>query len=319
MTLGLFPLIYLPVAAALRRADGTIYEVARNLGDGRFTAFRRVVLPQIRPALLGGCLLVTLALLAEFGAFEILRFQTFTTVIFTEFTLGFNAPAASALSLVLVLLSLAALGGEHVVGRRGPGRGEIIAAPRVLRVHRYRLGRARVPVLGGFAALTGLSVGIPVSTVIYWRLQPPDTTLPPIPLAGAAVNTLVYAGSAAILATVQPSPSRCCSSGTRRARHSLRAHRLPLPGPARPRTRPGPGLLRHHAAYPSTEPLLVITYMIMFPAGPGQPCALASSRPRPAWRKPPAHSARHHRTAPHRAPGAGIAASSPNSWPPWWS
>ena len=57
------------------------------------------MLPQIRPALLGGCLLVTLALLAEFGAFEILRFQTFTTTIFTEFTLGFNAPAASALSL----------------------------------------------------------------------------------------------------------------------------------------------------------------------------------------------------------------------------
>lgn len=276
MTLGLFPLIYLPVAAALRRADGTIYEVARNLGDGRFTAFRRVVLPQIRPALLGGCLLVTLALLAEFGAFEILRFQTFTTVIFTEFTLGFNAPAASALSLVLVLLSLAALGGEHVVGRRGPGRGEIIAAPRVLRVHRYRLGRARVPVLGGFAALTGLSVGIPVSTVIYWRLQPPDTTLPPIPLAGAAVNTLVYAGSAAILATVAAFPVALLFV-RHRGRLGMLFERIGYLSQGLPGLVLALALVFFaiHAAYPlyQTPALLVITYAIMF-----FPLALVSLR-----------------------------------------
>jgi hypothetical protein len=42
-----------------------------------------------------------------------------------------------------------------------------------------------VPVPGGFVALTGLSVGVPVSTVIYWRLQPPDITLPPTPLTAA--------------------------------------------------------------------------------------------------------------------------------------
>jgi len=43
---------------------------------------------------------VLLGLLAEYGAFEILRFQTFTTEIFTEFNLGINPAAASALSLV---------------------------------------------------------------------------------------------------------------------------------------------------------------------------------------------------------------------------
>jgi len=52
MTLGLYPLIYLPVAAALRRADSTLYEVARGLGTGRFAAFR---LDDRRPAAkLGG-------------------------------------------------------------------------------------------------------------------------------------------------------------------------------------------------------------------------------------------------------------------------
>jgi iron(III) transport system permease protein len=278
MTLGLFPLIYLPVSAALRRADSALYEVARGLGTGRVAAFRRVVLPQIRPALLGGCLLVTLALLAEFGAFEILRFQTFTTEIFTEFTLGFNAPAASALSLVLVLLSLLALGGEHLVSRRGSGRANTgrAASTRILRVHRYRLGWATLPVLAGFAALAGLSVGVPVSTVIFWRLKPPDTTLPPIPLVSAAANTIAYAGSAAILATVAAFPVALIfvryqgKLGTLFDRIGYMSQGLP-------------GLVLAlalvffaiHAAYPlyQTPELLVITYAIMF-----FPLALVSLR-----------------------------------------
>jgi iron(III) transport system permease protein len=276
MTLGLFPLIYLPVAAALRRADSAVYEVARSLGNGRFTAFRRVVLPQIRPALLGGCLLVTLALLAEFGAFEILRFQTFTTEIFTEFTLGFNAPAASALSLVLVVLSLAALGGEHLVGRRGTGRAEAVAGPRVPRVHRYRLGCATVPVLGGFAALAGLSVGVPVSTVIYWRLQPPDTTLPPIPLGGAALNTLGYAGSAAILATVAAFPVALLFV-RHRGRLGTLFERIGYLSQGLPGLVLALALVFFaiHAAYPlyQTPALLVVTYAIMF-----FPLALVSLR-----------------------------------------
>src|SRR5262249_1332017 len=57
MTLGLYPLTYLPVAAALRRVDSSLYEVARSLGCGRLRALFRTVLPQGRAALLGGGLL----------------------------------------------------------------------------------------------------------------------------------------------------------------------------------------------------------------------------------------------------------------------
>ncbi len=112
MTLALYPLVYLPVAAGLRRTDPALEEAARSLGLGRVATFARVTLRQIRPALLGGCLVVALALLAEYGAFEILRFQTFTTTIFVEFQLGFNSPAACALSIVLVSLGLLVLLGE---------------------------------------------------------------------------------------------------------------------------------------------------------------------------------------------------------------
>jgi len=202
MTLGLYPLVYLPVAAALRRADSSLYEVARSLGCGRLTALRRAVLPQIRAALLGGCLMVLLALLAEYGAFEILRFQTFTTEIFTEFNLGIDTAAASALALVLVVLSLLAVGGEMAasrsIGRAGRPSGG---------VRRYRLGWGVLPAMLGLCALVGLGVGVPVSTLAYWLTQPSDLVgVQPISLLGAAGYTLMYSAFAAAVATVAAFP-----------------------------------------------------------------------------------------------------------------
>jgi iron(III) transport system permease protein len=85
MTLAVYPLVYLPVAASLRTADPDQEEVARSLGSGRLRTFVRITLGQAKGAILGGCLLVALVMLAEYGAFEILGYQTFTTEIFIEF------------------------------------------------------------------------------------------------------------------------------------------------------------------------------------------------------------------------------------------
>ena len=81
---------------------------------------------QARLAIFGGAILVGLVVLAEFGAFEILGYQTLTTEIYNEFQVGFNEPAACALSLILVLLGALLLASEDTVrghGSRGtPGR-----------------------------------------------------------------------------------------------------------------------------------------------------------------------------------------------------
>ncbi len=125
MTLAVYPLVYLPVAASLRSADPGQEEVARSLGVGRLRTFVRITLGQARGAILGGCLLVALVLLAEYGAFELLGYQTFTTEIFTEFNLSFSVPAACALSLVLVGAQPAG------AGRRGPGRAAAAGSARI--------------------------------------------------------------------------------------------------------------------------------------------------------------------------------------------
>src|SRR5262249_10565360 len=143
MTLATYPLVYLPVAASLRGADPGQEEIARSLGVGRVRAFARITLGQAKGAILGGCLLVALVLLAEFGAFEILGYQTFTTEIFSEFH-GYSFAASCALSLVLVLLSLLVLAGEGALSGRGrPGTRARPMSPRI--PPPPRRGRAPLP------------------------------------------------------------------------------------------------------------------------------------------------------------------------------
>ena len=84
-SLSYFPLVHLQVAAVLRGMDPAFEDTARALGLGPWHTFARVVLPQLRPALYGGVLLVGLHLLAEFGALQALRFPTFTTAIYDQF------------------------------------------------------------------------------------------------------------------------------------------------------------------------------------------------------------------------------------------
>ena len=113
-----FPLIYLPVAAALRVMDPTLEETARGLGLGHWRCFLRVVLPHLRPALLGGILLVALNTLTEFGAFALLRFRTFTTEIFAIYRTSYDGSEAALFGTVLILLCLLCLAGE-AWARRG--------------------------------------------------------------------------------------------------------------------------------------------------------------------------------------------------------
>ncbi len=203
MSLGSYPLVYLPVAAALRSADRGLEDVARGLGLGRTRTFVRVTLHQIRPALLGGSMLVALILLAEFGTFEILRFQTFTTQIYTEFQIGYSVTAGCALSLVLVLLGLFVLAGEAAArGRAGAARRNLTSRP----VTRTKLGLALAPVALGMAALLGLAIGVPLYALVHWFVQGTSSTLPPISIVHAAADTALYSGLAAALATIAALP-----------------------------------------------------------------------------------------------------------------
>ena len=100
--LALSPYVYLAARAAFLRQAGSLLEVSRMLGCSRGEAFRRVVLPLARPAIVVGLILVLMETLADFGAVALLGVQTFTTGVYRAwFSLG-DRVAASQIGSMLV-------------------------------------------------------------------------------------------------------------------------------------------------------------------------------------------------------------------------
>jgi len=266
MTLAVYPLVYLPVAANLRGADPAQEEVSRSLGTGRLMTFWRVTVGQARVAVLGGMVLVGLVVLAEFGAFEILGFNTLTTEVYTEFQVGLDPPAACALSLVLVLLGVLLLGGEGALrGRNRPPRlGSGVA--RALRP--VELGRARPVALAGIALLVGLALGVPVGAILSLIVQGGSGTLPPASIWSAAVHTFGYSASAGLLATAAALPVGLLA--TRFARLQVqfleRSNMLVMAAPGLVIALSFVYVTEHFldSALYQTPALLVVTYAVMF-------------------------------------------------------
>jgi iron(III) transport system permease protein len=198
-TLSYFPLVFLPAAAALRGLDPGLEESAYSLGIGRAATFFRVVLPQLRPAVLGGALLVALHLLSEFGALALLRYPTFTTAIYDQFQSSFNSSAATMLASVLVLLCLALLLAE--LGLRGRGRYARIGGGAPRPVARARLGGGTWPVLLGLSALTVLALGVPIGSIVRWLVAGSSTGID-THLLLQATGTSLSLGAAAAAVTV---------------------------------------------------------------------------------------------------------------------
>jgi iron(III) transport system permease protein len=266
MTLAVYPLVYLPVAASFRAADPGQEEVARSLGVGRVSTFVRVTLAQARGAILGGCLLVAMVMLAEYGAFEILGYQTFTTEIFGEFSVSFSIPAACALSLVLVALSLLVLTADGMA--RGRGRVSRSGPLAARELPPRRLGRARLPVLAGFTLLAALALGVPVGSSIYWMFEGGAHAISGVSLPAAALTTAGYGVGAAALDTVLALPVALLAvRDSGRIRHLLeRSTYLVLAMPGVVAAFALSYFTEHYAGGFGYQgaPLLVLCYAIMF-------------------------------------------------------
>ncbi|MCV7300366.1 iron ABC transporter permease [Mycobacterium barrassiae] len=203
-TLSYFPFMYLPVAATLRRLDPAVEESARALGSDSVGVFFRVVLPQLRLAILGGALLVSLHLLAEFGAFAMIRFDTFTVAIFQQFQVTFDGAAGSMLAGVLVLLCLVLLTVEATA--RGKIRFARIGsgAPRTATPN--HLGRSTIPALTALTSLAVLALGVPVWTLLRWLWIGGVDVWDFSALGNSLAQTIGLASAAAVITTVLAFP-----------------------------------------------------------------------------------------------------------------
>lgn len=164
-----YPIVFLLVIVALRNLDPALEESARSLGLGAWRTFFRVILPQLRSALLGGMLLVVLDTLVEFDAFVGLKFQTFATDVYSQYQLSFSTSGAAALSLLSIVLCLILLFGEAGLRRNANyvplGQGARRAPAR------YRLRRSAPIALICVASVVAVGLGLPVGMLVYWFTQ----------------------------------------------------------------------------------------------------------------------------------------------------
>lgn len=215
-----FPFIYLPASAVLRRLDPGLEDVAASLGVRPWVRFFRVVVPQLKLAIWGGGLLVALHLLAEYGLYAMIRFDTFTTAIFDQFQSTFNGPAANMLAGVLALCCLGFLILE--AASRGRARYARVGAGSNRAQRAYPLG---YPALAfGLAlplALVLLALGVPFITLARWLYIGGYAAWVNPELAFALRQTLALAVGGALITTLCAVPMGWLS-----VRHPGRLQRL---------------------------------------------------------------------------------------------
>ncbi len=207
LTLFTYPYVYLPVAARLRQLPGTLEESARVLGDTAVQAFRRVVLHQIAGSIAAGTLLVFLYTISDFGAVQLMRYDTLTRAIDTNYLA--RPPTAFALALILLVLAAVVVLVERSVSRRLPEAGHTTGRPIV-----YHLGRARWPSFAGVAAVAALAVGAPVAALADWaadgllrsRRAGQSLTIDQEKVIEAAGNTLESSAITAVVAVLAVLP-----------------------------------------------------------------------------------------------------------------
>lgn len=203
-TLSYFPLVYIPAAAALSRLDPAIEQSAAALGLGAWRTFFRVVLPQLRIAMTGGALLVALHLLAEYGAFAMIRFDTFTTAIMVQYQSTFNGAAGNMLASVLVFFCLLLLLAE--VRSRGTARYARIGPGAQARALRLPLHVYQVPAQLFLLALTALAFGLPLFFVLRWVASGGTAAWAGDEFLPALLTTLGYGLAGALATTVVAFP-----------------------------------------------------------------------------------------------------------------
>jgi putative spermidine/putrescine transport system permease protein len=106
----LVPFMVLSVWASLQRIDAQVEDAALTLGAGKFTVWRRIVLPQIMPGILSGSLIVFALTASAFATPSIIggrRLKVVATTVYDEYLNTLNWPLGAAIALLLLIANIA--------------------------------------------------------------------------------------------------------------------------------------------------------------------------------------------------------------------
>jgi len=202
ITLYTYPYVFLTTRAALLSFDPRLIDAARTLNHGRLSAFLRVTLPQIRPAIGAGALLAALYAISDFGTPAIMQLPVFTREIYWEFQRAGQAPEA-----MLSLQLLAIVGLVLILERRiSPGDTEATEATSG-QDRRLSLGRWRWIAMAFPATVAAVALALPLYILWLWLRNPATSTRPTLAFEWSmATNSLTVAAAAALVAAAAALP-----------------------------------------------------------------------------------------------------------------
>ena len=113
MVYNFLPYMILPIYTVLSKLDNSLVEAAHDLGSGRITTFKRVILPLSLPGLLSGITMVFVPCVSTFYITQKLgggQIVLIGDIIETQFQSANNYHLGAALSFVLMILIFVCLG-----------------------------------------------------------------------------------------------------------------------------------------------------------------------------------------------------------------
>jgi len=261
ITLYTYPYVYLTTRAALTSLDDQLVEAARTLNHGRVGAFRRVTLPQVRPAVAAGALLAALYALSDFGTPAIMRLPVFTRQIYVENrTFGSDYAALLSLQLLAVVVVVLALEWRVRSNRTVSGGTEHGGT--------VDLGVWRWPATLLPAAVTATALAVPSWILLLWARRAGEGYRPEESFEWIqAVNSVGVATAAAVAAAALAIPVAYFAAN-HESRLALLFERATYVGFAVPGIVLGLALVYFGSGYVpgiyQTLPLLVFAYVVRF-------------------------------------------------------
>jgi iron(III) transport system permease protein len=162
-----FPFVYLLASSALQSVDASYEEAAQILGAGKVRTALTITAPLVAPAILSGVLLAFVNAIALFGSQAIIglpgRIVTLPTRIYALFDYPPEYGLASALSLVFVLITIAALYLQRAFLAR---RSYVTLAGKGARPQLIALGGFRWPLFGVGVVAFIVAIVAPYATLI---------------------------------------------------------------------------------------------------------------------------------------------------------
>ncbi|MDJ0333985.1 iron ABC transporter permease [Salinibacterium sp. G-O1] len=257
------PIVHALVVTALNRLDPALEESARLVGDPPFRVFFRVILPQLRTPLTTAACIVSLYTLSDFGAVSVLRYDTFTRAVYSQFRGGVDL--ASAFSLVGVLISMATvlIVLQTILGGRPMPVASRARPPLALRLSLP----GRIAARAALWCVVLLSLIVPVATLTVWAVRGLISGVLVGPIIAETANTLQLALVAAVVTTLIAIPIALSSyRGT--SRLGRIAETLPWITHSLPHLAIGVGFLIVSLALPpvfyQSSTMLILVYAAIF-------------------------------------------------------